>query len=138
MGGKSALGARLTYWRKPGKVIGVMKNFNFQPLDTKIDPLVLVLDPGDRDSQGVRGPGVGNCHYVIKRVYPVCPGCQHHCLACCLLGFEQMAGKFCLPYRYKHIDFYPVRLPGLYHRIVDHRLQIHQSSQSRSCTGIEV
>jgi putative ABC transport system permease protein len=46
MGGKSALGARLTYWRKPGKVIGVMKNFNFLPLDTKIDPLVLVLDPG--------------------------------------------------------------------------------------------
>ncbi|UCH96468.1 MAG: ABC transporter permease, partial [Candidatus Aminicenantes bacterium] len=45
MGVKSALGARLTYWRKPGKIIGVMKNFNFLPLNRKINPLVLVLDP---------------------------------------------------------------------------------------------
>jgi ABC-type antimicrobial peptide transport system permease subunit len=45
MGVKSAVGARLTYWRKPGKIIGVMKNFNFLPLDTKINPFVLILDP---------------------------------------------------------------------------------------------
>ena len=45
MGVKSAPGARLTYWRKTGKIIGVMKNFNFQPLNTKVNPLVLVLDP---------------------------------------------------------------------------------------------
>jgi putative ABC transport system permease protein len=45
MGVKSAPGARLTYWRKTGKIIGVMKNFNFLPLNTKINPLVLVLDP---------------------------------------------------------------------------------------------
>jgi putative ABC transport system permease protein len=45
MGVESAVGARLSYWRKPGKIIGVMKNFNFLPLDRKINPLVLVLDP---------------------------------------------------------------------------------------------
>lgn len=45
MGVESAVGGRLTYWRKPGKIIGVMKNFNFLPLDRKISPLVLVLDP---------------------------------------------------------------------------------------------
>jgi putative ABC transport system permease protein len=45
MGVKSAPGARLNYWRKPGIIIGVIKNFNFLPLDTKINPLVLVLDP---------------------------------------------------------------------------------------------
>ena len=38
----SALGARLEMWDTPGEVIGVMKNFHFRPLDTLIQPLVLV------------------------------------------------------------------------------------------------
>jgi len=54
MGVKSAPGARLTYWRQPGKIIGVMKNFNFLPLDTKINPLVLVLDPGKIQNMVIR------------------------------------------------------------------------------------
>ncbi len=45
MGLESAVGARLTYWGKPGKIIGVMKNFNFHPLTRQIRPLVLVLGP---------------------------------------------------------------------------------------------
>lgn len=40
---KSGLGAKLIFFDKPGKIIGVMKNFNFQPLNSKIDPLVLML-----------------------------------------------------------------------------------------------
>lgn len=42
---QAAVGARLSYWRKPGKIVGVMKNFNFQPLSTQINPLVLILNP---------------------------------------------------------------------------------------------
>ena len=45
MGLKSAVGAGLTYWGKTGKIIGVMKNFNFQPLNNQISPLVFMLRP---------------------------------------------------------------------------------------------
>jgi len=43
IGLESAVGARLTYWNNTGKIIGVMKNFNFRPLNNQIEPLVLIL-----------------------------------------------------------------------------------------------
>ena len=45
MGQKSAVGARLFSKNRGDHVIGVIKNFHFQPMDTKIDPLVLILRP---------------------------------------------------------------------------------------------
>ncbi|UCD18217.1 MAG: hypothetical protein JSV44_04710, partial [Candidatus Zixiibacteriota bacterium] len=45
MGLESAVGARLTYIDRPGKIIGVMKDFHFRPLDSPIGPLVFVLVP---------------------------------------------------------------------------------------------
>jgi putative ABC transport system permease protein len=45
MESQSPVGERLSYWRKPGRIIGVMKNFNFLPLENRIEPLVLMLDP---------------------------------------------------------------------------------------------
>ncbi|UCC45354.1 MAG: ABC transporter permease [Candidatus Zixiibacteriota bacterium] len=46
MGLQSAEGAELSVWGKPGTVIGVMKDFHFQPFDRQIQPLVILLDPG--------------------------------------------------------------------------------------------
>jgi ABC-type antimicrobial peptide transport system permease subunit len=45
MGLQSAEGAELTIWDNPGRVIGVMKNFHFRPLNSHIQPLAFVLNP---------------------------------------------------------------------------------------------
>ena len=50
MGLDSAVGVRLTLWGKPGVIIGVMKNFHFQPLYNQISPLVLLLYPKELDN----------------------------------------------------------------------------------------
>lgn len=45
MGVKSAVGATLTQVDITGKIIGVIKNFHFQPFNNQIEPLVLELIP---------------------------------------------------------------------------------------------
>jgi hypothetical protein len=41
--GERDLGKRITFWNQEGRVIGVVKNFHFQPLNTEIKPLALML-----------------------------------------------------------------------------------------------
>lgn len=43
MGLKSAVGANFSLWDKKGKIIGVVKNFHFQPFHEEIKPLVLAV-----------------------------------------------------------------------------------------------
>ena len=43
IGYKDPIGKPLTFWQKPGKIIGVLKDFHFNSLHTKINPLVLRL-----------------------------------------------------------------------------------------------
>lgn len=38
---KNPVGTNVTMWEKELTIIGVLKNFNFKPLDTKIEPMVL-------------------------------------------------------------------------------------------------
>jgi ABC-type antimicrobial peptide transport system permease subunit len=45
MGGNSIVGKYLSMWDERGPVIGVMKNFHYQPMTRPIKPLVLLLKP---------------------------------------------------------------------------------------------
>jgi len=45
MGLDSGNGAEFNLWNKPRKIIGVMKSFNFEAMNKKIEPLVLMLWP---------------------------------------------------------------------------------------------
>ena len=44
IGYKDPIGKPLEFWRKKGRIIGVLKDFHLNSLHTKIDPLVLRLD----------------------------------------------------------------------------------------------
>jgi len=41
---ETAVGQPLTFWDKPGTIIGVVKDFNFKPLHHSIEPLILRLN----------------------------------------------------------------------------------------------
>ncbi|HEX9957125.1 MAG TPA: ABC transporter permease [Fibrella sp.] len=44
MGMKQPVGQNLTFWEKPGKIIGLIKNFHLNSLRVAIEPLILRLD----------------------------------------------------------------------------------------------
>jgi len=46
MGLESPVGARIAFFDREGIVTGVVRDFNFKPMHTKIEPLVLTNDPG--------------------------------------------------------------------------------------------
>ena len=43
MGLNDPIGKRFSMWEKEGKIIGIVKDFNFRPLHTRIEPLILAL-----------------------------------------------------------------------------------------------
>ncbi|MGD2295574.1 MAG: FtsX-like permease family protein [Candidatus Aminicenantes bacterium] len=45
MGFESPVGKRLSVFRNEGKIIGIVKNFHFQPMYQKIKPIVFILKP---------------------------------------------------------------------------------------------
>ncbi len=45
MGMTSPLGKRFSFWNRQGRIIGVMKDFNFKSLHFAIEPLLLRIDP---------------------------------------------------------------------------------------------
>lgn len=45
IGLKSPVGQRFTMWGREGKIIGVVKDFNFKSLHQKVEPLVLRMNP---------------------------------------------------------------------------------------------
>lgn len=45
MGLKDPVGARLDFWERPGKVIGVVKDFHMSSFDSPIEPTILRLEP---------------------------------------------------------------------------------------------
>jgi putative ABC transport system permease protein len=42
----SAIGKPLTVWGNKGRIIGVVKDFNFKPVQSAVDPLILRFNPG--------------------------------------------------------------------------------------------
>jgi putative ABC transport system permease protein len=45
MEAESAIGKQLTLWGTTGTIIGVVKDFNFKPVQQPIEPLILILKP---------------------------------------------------------------------------------------------
>jgi putative ABC transport system permease protein len=71
MGMKDPVGKTLTMWGDELNIIGVVKNFNFKPLNTKIEPLVIRYTDDFLFSMFVRvkpGDLIGTIDYV-KSVY---------------------------------------------------------------------
>ena len=54
MGMESPVGKRLSVFRSEGRIIGVMKNFHFQPLYHAVKPFVFMLRPGSGSLAFVR------------------------------------------------------------------------------------
>ena len=70
MASTSPVGSQLTYWGKPGKIIGVMKDFNFKPLDTPIEPLIIMLDPDQVSTLLIRVPA-GDIASSLNRIQKI-------------------------------------------------------------------
>jgi len=45
IGGDTSVGRRMSVFHKPGRIIGVVKDFHFRPLFQEIEPFVFILDP---------------------------------------------------------------------------------------------
>ena len=71
MGLQSPEEKTLSLWKKPGAVIGVVKDFNYEPLDKKIEPLVLMLRPEKIEFALIRiRPGdISATLKIIKRTW---------------------------------------------------------------------
>ncbi len=54
MGLKDPVGKRFTYHDRKGTIVGIVKDFNFQNLRQKIDPLILYYDPSNCRKMYVR------------------------------------------------------------------------------------
>ena len=75
MGLKSPIGKQFTFWRHKGKIIGVVKDFNFQHLGNKIAPLVLSLGTwGDSKKYLVMRTKPGDPAEMIKHFRQVWNG----------------------------------------------------------------
>src|SRR3546814_3209476 len=57
MGMDHAVGKQVDFWNGKGPIIGVMKDYHFQSLHMPIQPLILVLNPG-------------NSEYVLVKTLP--------------------------------------------------------------------
>ena len=51
IGYKDPIGQPLTFWGKPGKVVGVVDNFHFQSLHDEVKPIILRLE--DKNNDGI-------------------------------------------------------------------------------------
>lgn len=79
LGSGSAEGKTLTYWKRTGPIIGVLKDFHFQSLQSQIQPLVLMLRPNQanlcylRIPEGGRTAALQRIESVWKDVMPEYP-----------------------------------------------------------------
>jgi putative ABC transport system permease protein len=80
IGYKDPIGRTFTQWRKKGRIIGVLKDFHFSSLHTKINPLVIRLDEhmdyGDalvRTSPGKTKEALASLEKLCKELNPKFP-----------------------------------------------------------------
>lgn len=67
MAKKQVVGERLSYMGVDGKVVGVVKNFHYQPLQFKVEPLAMLLDDSSPDYLLVR-LAPGDIAGTLKRI----------------------------------------------------------------------
>ncbi|MGF7217194.1 putative permease [Spirosoma lacussanchae] len=79
MGMKQPVGQELTFWNKPGRIVGLIKNFHMNSLRVAIDPLILRLDTANTSTLLVRTyPGetekaLASMQLLAKRYNPAYP-----------------------------------------------------------------
>ncbi|MEJ7678098.1 MAG: FtsX-like permease family protein [Segetibacter sp.] len=80
IGYKDPVGKPLTFWKKKGTIIGVLKDFHFNSLHTQINPLVLRLDENIergaaliRTEPGKTKEALANLEKVCKQLNPKFP-----------------------------------------------------------------
>ena len=84
LGRPDALGARLSMFGREGTIVGILKNFHFQPLHNKIEPLVLLPAPNVnwlgnvviRLRPGNAASALADIKAVWKRIVPALP-CEY-------------------------------------------------------------
>jgi putative ABC transport system permease protein len=65
IGRESVVGEEFTFVGRTGRIVGVMKNFHFESLQSKIEPLaIFLIEPAQRQ-------GFGRFNYLIARVSPM-------------------------------------------------------------------
>ncbi|AMR30818.1 hypothetical protein A0256_04955 [Mucilaginibacter sp. PAMC 26640] len=64
----NAVGKRVTFWGAKGTIIGTIHNFNYKPLNTSIEPLILRYQPKDRYFRVFIKVMPGKAEHVIKQV----------------------------------------------------------------------
>lgn len=67
---ETAVGKSLTFWGKKGVIIGVVKDFNFKPIQQPIEPLVLRLNTWG--GTAVVRAGAGQTETTIKALEQIC------------------------------------------------------------------
>lgn len=77
---KDPVGMPLTFWERPGKIVGVLKDFHFRSLHTAIDPIVLRLGEAEhygmaliRTKPGKTREAIANVERVWKEMNPQFP-----------------------------------------------------------------
>lgn len=66
IGYKDPIGRSLTFWRRKGTIIGVVKDFHFQSLHEAIGPLLLRMGPSDDYSNALVRIRPGQMHVAIE------------------------------------------------------------------------
>lgn len=66
--GNDAIGKRVVLWGNEGKIIGVVADFNFQPLQSSIEPLILRYRPAERYSDLLVKVGGYNVKRTIDEI----------------------------------------------------------------------
>jgi putative ABC transport system permease protein len=78
MGEENPLGITVTYgWGMKGKVIGVVKDFNFKPLRTSITPLIISFNPEGSTSVYIKTSGrdrQATLDYILAKYKEMKPG----------------------------------------------------------------
>ena len=74
MGLKDPLGKPLTFWRKKGTIIGVLKDFHLNSLHTKITPLVLRLNENEDYGNALVRTAPGKTKEALAGLEKICKG----------------------------------------------------------------
>jgi len=74
IGFKDPIGKPLTFWRKKGTIIGVLKDFHFNSLHTKINPLVLRLGEDIGWGSAIVRTAPGQTKEALASLEKICKG----------------------------------------------------------------
>jgi hypothetical protein len=74
IGFKEPIGKSLIFWRKPGTIIGVLKDFHINSIHTKITPLILRLRENDETDHAIVRTEAGKTGVALANLEKICKG----------------------------------------------------------------